>query len=109
MTAVATKIGEYEKTLEKNLVKCYFSGYSLSENKKDRGIYMSTTKKPAKTQEELQSALQELIAQGRKDGMVPMNDLNALLEKMELSTEKIEEIVQGLVHVLYLDIRIDMI
>ena len=42
---------------------------------------MSTTKKPTKTPEELQSALQELIAQGRKDGMVPMSDLNALLEK----------------------------
>ena len=53
---------------------------------------MSTTKKPTKTPEELQSALQELIAQGRKDGMVPMSDLNALLEKMDLSTEKIEEI-----------------
>ncbi len=53
---------------------------------------MSTTKKPAKNPEELQSALQELIAQGRKDGMVPMSDLNALLEKMDLSTEKIEEI-----------------
>ena len=53
---------------------------------------MSTTKKPTKNPEELQSALQELIAQGRKDGMVPMSDLNALLEKMDLSTEKIEEI-----------------
>ena len=53
---------------------------------------MSTTKKPAKNPEELQTALQELIAQGRKDGMVPMSDLNALLEKMDLSTEKIEEI-----------------
>ena len=53
---------------------------------------MSTTKKPTKSPEELQSALQDLIAQGRKDGMVPMADLNALLEKMDLSTEKIEEI-----------------
>ena len=53
---------------------------------------MSTTKKPTKSPEELQAALQELIAQGRKDGMVPMSDLNALLEKMDLSTEKIEEI-----------------
>ena len=53
---------------------------------------MSTTKKPAKNNEDLQAALQELIAQGRKDGMVPMSDLNALLEKMDLSTEKIEEI-----------------
>ena len=53
---------------------------------------MSTTKKPTKSPEELQSALQDLIAQGRKDGMVPMADLNALLEKMDLSTEKIEDI-----------------
>ena len=53
---------------------------------------MSTTKKPTKSPEELQAALQELIAQGRKDGMVPMADLNALLEKMDLTTEKIEEI-----------------
>ena len=53
---------------------------------------MSATKKNSKTPEELQTALQELIAQGRKDGMVPMADLNALLEKMELTTEKIEEI-----------------
>ena len=53
---------------------------------------MSTTKKNSKAPEDLQAALQELIAQGRKDGMVPMADLNALLEKMELSAEKIEDI-----------------
>ena len=53
---------------------------------------MSATKKATKSPEELQAALQELIAQGKKDGMVPMSDLNALLEKMDLSTEKIEEI-----------------
>ena len=53
---------------------------------------MSATKKATKSPEELQAALQELIAQGKKDGMVPMADLNALLEKMDLSTEKIEEI-----------------
>ena len=53
---------------------------------------MSNTKKNSKTPEELQTALQELIAQGRKDGMVRTSDLNALLEKMELSPEKIEDI-----------------
>ena len=53
---------------------------------------MGATKNTNNAPEELQSALQELIAQGRKDGMVPMADLNALLEKMDLSTEKIEEI-----------------
>ncbi len=53
---------------------------------------MSNTKKNSKNPEELQAALQELIAQGRKDGMVRTADLNALLEKMDLSAEKIEEI-----------------
>ena len=51
-----------------------------------------SNKKPAKSQEELQAALQELIAQGRKDGMVRAADLSALLEKMDLTPEKIEEI-----------------
>ena len=54
---------------------------------------MSTPKKqPPKNMEELQSALQTLIAQGKKDGMIRTTDLNALLEKMELSAEKMEEI-----------------
>ena len=53
---------------------------------------MSTTKKPAKNTEDLQAALQDMIARGRKEGMVPMSDLNALLEKMDLTPEKIEEI-----------------
>ena len=54
---------------------------------------MSTSKKPAnKPTEDLQAALQALIAQGKKDGMIRAADLNAHLEKMELSPEKIEEI-----------------
>ena len=54
---------------------------------------MSTPKKqPPKNMEELQSALQTLIAQGKKDGMIRTTDLNALLEKMDLSAEKMEEI-----------------
>ena len=53
---------------------------------------MSTAKKGAKSPEELQAALQALIAQGRKDGMIRASDLNAHLEKMDLSAEKIEEI-----------------
>ena len=54
---------------------------------------MSTTKKPAaKNSEDLQSALQGLIAQGRKDGMIRAADLHAQLEKLDLSPEKIEEI-----------------
>ena len=54
---------------------------------------MSTQKKPAKTNpEDLQAALQNLITQGKKDGMIRTSDLNAILEKMQLTPEKIEEI-----------------
>ena len=53
---------------------------------------MSTPKKSAKGMEDTQAALQNLIAQGRKEGMIRASDLNALLEKMDLSPEKIEEI-----------------
>ena len=54
---------------------------------------MSTTKKPMnKNMEDLQAALQALIVQGKKDGMIRASELNAHLEKMDLSTEKIEEI-----------------
>ncbi len=53
---------------------------------------MTTPKKPQKSTEEMQAALQELIAQGKKEGIVKMTDLNALLEKMDLTPEKIEEI-----------------
>ena len=53
---------------------------------------MSTPKKPVKPTEDTQAALQNLIAQGRKDGMIRATELNAVLEKMELTAEKIEEI-----------------
>ncbi len=54
---------------------------------------MSTPKKqPPKNMEELQSALQALIAKGKKEGMIRTTELNALLEKMDLTPEKIEEI-----------------
>ncbi len=54
---------------------------------------MSTPKKTVKTPaEELQAALQALIAQGKKDGMIRAADLNAHLEKLQLTPEKIEEI-----------------
>ena len=50
---------------------------------------MSTTKKAAKTpnMEELQTQLQAMIAQGKKDGMIRLADLNALLEKMQLDAD----------------------
>ncbi len=53
---------------------------------------MSTSKKPAKNLDDLQTQLQNLITQGRKDGMIRAADLNALLEKMTLTPDKIEEI-----------------
>ncbi len=54
---------------------------------------MSTTKKPAgKATEDIQVALQNLIAQGRKDGMIQASELTACLEKLDLTPEKIEEI-----------------
>ncbi len=53
---------------------------------------MSTAKKPAKTQEDLQAVLQKLIAQGRKDGMIRDSELRSHLEEMDLTPEKIEEI-----------------
>ena len=60
---------------------------------------MSNAKKTAKpnpSPEELQAqvaaALQKLIAQGKKEGMIRAADLNAQLEKLQLTPEKIEEI-----------------
>ena len=53
---------------------------------------MSTAKKPAKGAEDLQSVLQALIAQGKKDGMIRADELAIQLEKLDLSPEKIEEI-----------------
>ena len=54
---------------------------------------MSTQKKPAKpNMEDAQAALQALINQGKKEGMIRATDLNAILEKLALTPEKIEEI-----------------
>ena len=53
---------------------------------------MSTSKKPAKNMDDTYAALQSLIAKGRKEGMIRTNELNAQLEKMDLTPEKIEEI-----------------
>ncbi len=53
---------------------------------------MSTAKKQGKSPDELQAALQKLIAQGRKDGMIRASDLNAQLEDMDLTPERIEDI-----------------
>ena len=53
---------------------------------------MSNTKKQPAKLEDVQAVLQALIAQGRKEGMLRASDLNAQLEKLDLSPEKIEEI-----------------
>ena len=54
---------------------------------------MSNAKKPAaKNTADLQTVLQNLITQGKKDGMIRASDLNAQLEKLDLSPEKIEDI-----------------
>ena len=53
---------------------------------------MGVEKKNSKEPEEIQAAMQNLIAQGRKDGMIRASDLNAVLEKMYLSPDKIEDI-----------------
>ena len=53
---------------------------------------MSNAKKQPAKVEDIQAVLQTLIAQGKKDGMLRASDLNAQLEKLDLSPEKIEEI-----------------
>ena len=57
---------------------------------------MSTPKKNSKNTktapEEIAAALQSLIAQGKKDGMIRSQDLHSQLEKLDLTPEKIEEI-----------------
>ena len=53
---------------------------------------MTTPKKTPKNNEEALAAIQNLILQGKKDGMIQASDLNNILEKMDLTPEKIEEI-----------------
>ncbi len=53
---------------------------------------MSNTKKTNKPTEDATTVLQALIAQGRKEGMIRATELNAQLEKLDLTPEKIEEI-----------------
>ena len=54
---------------------------------------MSNAKKaPKLTKEEMQAAIQALIAQGKKEGMIRAADLNAHLEKMDLTAEQIDDI-----------------
>ena len=55
---------------------------------------MSNGKKPLKANDESYAVLQSLIAKGRKDGMLRASELNAELEKLDISPEKIEEIYE---------------
>ena len=71
-----------------------------------------STKKAPKSAEELQVALQALIAQGHKEGIIQASDLTALLEKMDLSAEKIEEIydrIEGMsIQIIGSDLDLDL-
>ena len=74
---------------------------------------MSNTKKaPKPNMEELQAAMQALIEQGKKDGVIKATDLNALLEKMDLNAEKIESIYDGIeamnIQIVTADLELDL-
>ena len=74
---------------------------------------MSNAKKaPKPNMEQLQASLQALIAQGQKEGMIKAADLNALLEKMDLTAEKIETIYDGIeamnIQILTADLELDL-
>jgi len=74
---------------------------------------MSNTKKaPKPTMEELQSALQALIEQGKKEGIIKSADLNALLEKMDLNAEKMEAIYDNIeamnIQIVTADLELDL-
>ncbi len=57
---------------------------------------MATTNKHAQDNGELMSSLSNLISKGRKDGMLTTEEVMSVLEKMDLSPEKIEEIYDSL-------------
>ena len=74
---------------------------------------MSNAKKTAKpTAEELHAALQALIAQGKKEGMLRAADLNAHLEKMDMTPEKIEAIYDSIeamnIQIVTADLELDL-
>ena len=74
---------------------------------------MSNAKKTAKPNaEELQAALQALIAQGKKEGMIRAADLNAHLEKMDMTPEKIEAIYDSIeamnIQIMTADLELDL-
>ena len=73
----------------------------------------STPKKaPKANMDDVHAALQALIAQAKKDGMIRASDLNAQLEKMQLTPEKIEDIYDRLdamnIQVVTADLELDL-
>ena len=73
----------------------------------------STPKKaPKANMDDVHAALQALITQGKKDGMIRASDLNAQLEKMQLTPEKIEDIYDRLdamnIQVVTADLELDL-
>ena len=73
----------------------------------------STPKKAPKAKmDDVHAALQALIAQGKKDGMIRASDLHAQLEKMQLTPEKIEDIYDRLdamnIQVVTADLELDL-
>ena len=87
------KIKNIFKKLIKNPCRIAEVGlYFIGNDMKEGDFTMASAKKNAKAPEDLQTILQNLIAQGRKDGMIRASELSAQLEKLDLSPEKIEEI-----------------
>ena len=73
----------------------------------------STPKKaPKANMDDVHAALQALITQAKKDGMIRASDLNAQLEKMQLKPEKIEDIYDRLdamnIQVVTADLELDL-
>ena len=73
----------------------------------------STPKKaPKANMDDVHAALQALITQAKKDGMIRASDLNAQLEKMQLTPEKIEDIYDCLdamnIQVVTADLELDL-
>ena len=73
---------------------------------------MGNTKKVAKGAEDVQSAIQSMISQARKEGMIRAADLTAELEKLDLTPEKIEEIYDRLeamnIQIISADLDLDL-
>ena len=69
-------------------------------------------KAPKANMDDVHAALQALITQAKKDGMIRASDLNAQLEKMQLTPEKIEDIYDRLdamnIQVVTADLELDL-